>query len=76
MIMSLAFLELGDIDQAWDEPIETKPKINEDDKFEPFIKYIESSWLSEKNYFLEKFGTSVTKINFELLIFVKHTIRK
>ena len=37
MIMSLAFLELGDIDQAWDEPIETKPKINEDDKLEAFI---------------------------------------
>jgi hypothetical protein len=27
-------------------------------------------------YFLEQFGTYMAKINFELLIFVKHTIRK
>ncbi len=37
MIMALAFLKLDDIDEVWDELIETKPKINEDDKLEAFI---------------------------------------
>ena len=54
MVMSFPFLMMGDIDEVWEEMVESKPKLRGIDdglKVDQFIKYFEKTWLNDNCHF-------------------------
>ena len=49
--MAFPFLMLEDIDEVWEEMIDSRPDLNDlnSKKLDEFVEYFENTWLNEKS---------------------------